>query len=159
MAVSQTSYNACLWINDSLSIIENQSIEQSEKKKMIRTWQWKKPSLEITSRNTFLVTQILTCCWPNLSLEMHMDKEILVGQTFGSTPEYMSFDCRYWKDITIWHILANRKRLTGDTAKNRFIIFCVISTFDLLETFFLCVSKWLRKLFFIFFFICPEQSK
>ena len=60
-------------------------------------------------------------------------KEILVGQTFGSTPEYMSFDCRYWKDITIWHILANRKRLTGDTAKNRFIIFCVISTFDLLE--------------------------
>ena len=125
-------------------------------KKMIRTWQWKKP-LEITSRNTFLVTQILTCCWPNLSLEMRMDKEILVGQTFGSTPEYMSFDCRYWKDITIWHILANRKSLTDDTAKNRSIFLCVISTFDLLETFFLCQNDC--ESYFSFFFICVEQSK
>ena len=70
LAVSQTSYNACLWINDFLS---KTKILNSLKKKTIRTWQCKNPSLEITARNTFLETQILTCCRPNLSLEMHMD--------------------------------------------------------------------------------------
>ena len=131
MAVSQTSYNACLWINDFLS--KTKILNSLKKKKdtyltMKETFfrNYCKKYFSRDSNFDMLLTQFVT--WNAYG------KEILVGQTFGSTPEYMSFDCRYWKDITIWHILANRKRLTGDTAKNRFIIFCVISTFDLLET-------------------------